>query len=213
MLRRTLLTSLASIAAVAAPAGKGWKPLGGWKSYGNRTVQWDLASAEISNGPNGKANNIFTTDTFGDLELWVEFQIPKGSNSGVYLHGLYEVQIFDSFGKEKVETSDSGSIYHQWIDNKPVGGSAAKVNAAKAPGEWQEFHIRFRAPKFDGAGKKTANARFEWVRYNGKLVQENAECVGPTRSHMQLAEAARNPVMLQGDHGPVRFRNLRYREI
>ncbi len=213
MLRRTLLASLTGLAAAAAPSGKGWKALGGWKSYGNRTEKWDLGSAEISNGPVGKANNIYTADTFGDLELWVEFQIPKGSNSGVYLHGLYEVQIFDSYGKAKVETSDSGSIYHQWIDNKPVGGSAAKVNAAKAPGEWQDFHIRFRAPKFDAAGKKTAHARFEWVRYNGQLVQENFDCVGPTRSHMDLPEAPRNPVMLQGDHGPVRFRNLRYREI
>jgi len=207
-----MLASLAPLLAMGAPSGKGWKALGDWKSYGNRQEPWDLASAEISNGK-GKANNIYTAETFGDLELWVEFQIPKDSNSGVYLHGLYEVQIFDSFGKAKVETSDSGSIYHRWIDNKPVGGSAAKVNAAKAPGEWQDFHIRFRAPKFDASGKKTANARFEWVRYNGQLVQENAECEGPTRSHMQLAEAPRNPVMLQGDHGPVRFRNLRYRAI
>jgi hypothetical protein len=213
MLRRTLLASIGCFPALAAAPGKGWKAFGEWKSEGGKPQQWTIGADELSNGPNGKVNNIYTAEKFGDLEVWVEFQVPKGSNSGVYLHGLYEVQIFDSFGKAQITTQDSGSIYHRWIDNNPVGGSVAKVNAAKGPGEWQEFHIRFRAPKFDGAGKKTANARFEWVNYNGQLVQENAECEGPTRAHMEIAEAARNPLMLQGDHGPVRFRNLRYRAI
>jgi len=201
------------MAALAAPAGTGWKLLDGWKAEGGKPQQWTMGEAELFNGPEGKVNNIYSEKTFGDLELYVEFQIPKGSNSGVYLHGLYEVQIFDSFGKEKITTQDSGSIYHRWIDAKPVGGSVARVNAAKAPGEWQVFEIRFRAPRFDREPKKIANARFDWVRYNGQLVQENVECEGPTRAHMELAEAAKNPVMLQGDHGPVRFRKLRYREI
>jgi hypothetical protein len=214
---------MATIAALslqaAPPRGKGWKPLfdgkslEGWKSERDQPQKWSAENNELSNGPMGKVNNIFTEQKFADLELYLEFQVPKASNSGVYLHGLYEVQIFDSFGKEKISTQDSGSIYHQWIDGKAVGGSVARVNASRAPGVWQDFHIRFRAPRFDAQGKRTTPARFEFVRYNGQLVQENAECLGPTRAHMEIAEAARNPIMLQGDHGPVRFRNLLYKEI
>jgi hypothetical protein len=217
MLRRNCIAFLTTL-AWAAPKGRGWKPLfdgktlGGWKSEAPKAQQWSIEKGWLSNGSDGKVNNIYSEKLFGDLELLLEFQIPKGSNSGVYLHGLYEVQIFDSFGREKITTQDSGSIYHQWIDQKPLGGSVARVNASRAPGEWQEFHILFRAPKFDRSGNKVAKARFEFVRYNGKLVQENVECDGPTRAHMQLAEAARNPLMLQGDHGPVRFRKLLFRE-
>ena len=72
--------------------------------------------SRILNGLKGKANNLVTTEKFGDVELYLEFLIPQGSNSGVYLQGLYEVQIFDSYGKEALSTSDGGAIYHRWID-------------------------------------------------------------------------------------------------
>ena len=81
------------------------------------------------------------------------------------------------------------------------------MNASKPPGEWQSFHAFFRAPKFEGA-RKVSNARFDKVLHNGVVVQENVEVDGGTRSHMQIGEAASNPVMLQGDHGPVAYRNL-----
>jgi hypothetical protein len=166
------------------------------------------------NGPTGRTNNLVTEEEFGDVELYLEFMVSKGSNSGVYLQGLYEVQIFDSFGStEKMKTSDGGAIYHRWIDNKGVGGSAPALNASRAPGEWQSYQIWFRAPRFDSAGKKTENARFIRVRHNGVLVQENVECDGPTRAHMPREESPRGPLMLQGDHGPVAFRNLYIRPL
>jgi hypothetical protein len=112
-----------------------------------------------------------------------------------------------------VETTDGGAIYHRWIDNKPVGGSAPKVNASRAPGQWQSYHVWFRAPRFDASGKKTQDARFEKVLYNGVLVQENFSVEGGTRSHMNLPEAATNPLMLQGDHGPVAYRNIYIRPL
>jgi hypothetical protein len=111
------------------------------------------------------------------------------------------------------KTGDNGGIYHRWINNQPVGGSPPRVNASRAPGEWQSFHIWFRAPRFDGAGKKIENARFVRVLHNGKLVHENVEVDGPTRAHMAIPEAAANPVMLQGDHGPVAYRNLYWRPL
>ncbi len=168
----------------------------------------------LMNGPAGKVHNIVTNEKFGDIELYLEFLLPKGSNSGVYLHGLYEVQIFDSFGStEKMKTSDSGGIYHKWIDNQGVGGSAPSRNASRMAGQWQSYHIWFRGPRFDASGKKTENAKFLKIVYNGLSVQENVEIDGPTRSAMNLPEAATNPIMLQGDHGQVAFRNIYYRSL
>ena len=168
----------------------------------------------LMNGPNGRVHNIVTSDKFGDVELYVEFLISKGSNSGVYLHGLYEVQILDSYGSsEPMRTSDAGGIYHKWIDEQGVGGSAPSRNASRRPGEWQSFHIWFRAPRFDGSGKKTENAKFIRVLHNGLSVQDNVEINGPTRAAMNLKEAPLNPIMLQGDHGQVAFRNIYVRPL
>jgi hypothetical protein len=171
-------------------------------------------SGKMLNGPNGRTVNIVTDEKFGDVELYLEFLIAKGSNSGVYLHGLYEVQIFDSFGEtEKMTSSDGGGIYHRWIDEHGEGGSAPRVNASRRPGEWQSYHIWFRAPRFDAAGKKIANAKFFRVLHNGIAVQEEVECEGPTRAAMNIPEAAMNPIMLQGDHGPVAFQNIYVRAL
>ena len=106
-----------------------------------------------------------------------------------------------------------GKSLKGWVpqDGKPqqwtVGGSVARVTASKAPGEWQTYQISFRAPRFKD-GKKTENAKFLKVVYNGQLVQENVECEGPTRSAMNLPEAPKGPIMIQGDHGPVKFRKI-----
>jgi hypothetical protein len=132
----------------------------------------------------------------------------------VYLHGLYEVQIFDSWGTtDALTSSDGGAIYHEWIDERGVGGSAPMVNAARRPGEWQSYQVWFRAPRFDATGKKTEPARFLRVLFNGQLVQKDVVVAGPTRAHLAIPEAAENPLMLQGDHGPVAFRNIHVRPL
>ena len=172
------------------------------------------AGGTMLNGPTGRTANLCTEGTFGDVELYLEFMLAKGSNSGVYLQGLYEVQIFDSWGSTEAPTSsDAGAIYHEWIEERGVGGSAPLVNAARRPGEWQSYQIWFRAPRFDGTGKKTEPARFQRVLFNGQLVQKEAVASGPTRAHLSIPEAPRNPLMLQGDHGPVAFRNIYTRPL
>jgi hypothetical protein len=218
----------------------GWTPLlngrdlTGWVSQDGKPQQWFTTSvvrwnrtgnpaqlgvksepgATIVNTGRGYVNNIHTEQKFGDMELYLDFLIPKGSNSGVYLHGLYEVQIFDSYGSwEPMRAVDGGAIYHRWIDNKGVGGSAPRVNACRRPGEWQSYYIWFRGPRFDASGKKTENARFLKVLYNGVSVQEDVEIDGGTRSHMPIPEAQQNPLMLQGDHGAVAFRNIYWRPL
>lgn len=163
---------------------------------------------------NEKAPYLLTKSEFGDVRVELEFMIPKGSNAGVYLMGRYEVQILDSFGKAEVGSGDLGGIYQRWDPTRAkgkegFGGIAPKANAAKAPGEWQTMEIVFRAPHFDDAGKKLADARFEKVTVNGTLVQENATTTGPTRSSPLEEEAARGPIAIQGDHGPIAIRSFR----
>lgn len=154
--------------------------------------------SDLVNAKSG-AKDFHTAASFGDAVYEVEFMVPKGSNSGVYLMGEYEVQILDSFGKDKVGPGDLGGLY---------GAQAPRVNASKAPGEWQKFVIDFRAPKFDAAGKKTANARFVKVTLNGTVIHENVEMNGPTPGGVSGNEAATGPLMFQGNHGPVAFRNI-----
>ena len=87
--------------------------------------------------------------------------------------------------------------------------AAPKLNASKAPGEWQRFVIDFRAPKFDDKGMKTGNAKFVKIELNGQVIHENVELKGPTPGGLTGKEAAAGPVMYQGDHGVVSYRNLK----
>ena len=91
--------------------------------------------------------------------------VPKGSNSGVYFQGRYEIQVFDSYGVPAPKYSDCGGIYRRWDPKRGKGnegfeGQPPRRNASKPPGQWQAFDVVFRAPRFDENGKKTANARF-----------------------------------------------------
>ena len=146
--------------------------------------------------------DIYTEEKFGDVTVEVEFMIPKGSNSGVYLMGEYEVQILDSFGKpdDQLKPGDMGGIYTT---------AAPKKNACKKPGEWQKFVIEFQAPRFDAAGNKTANAKFVKVTFNDEVIHENVEVKGPTGGELSDKESPTGPLMFQGDHGSVSFRNLK----
>ncbi|MFN0122052.1 MAG: DUF1080 domain-containing protein [Blastocatellia bacterium] len=218
----------------------GWTPLlngkdvSGWRAQDNGKHEWMTTTGvmwdrllgptrlraigaggdRLLNGPSGRTANLVTEQKFGDVELYLEFMLAKGSNSGVYLQGLYEVQIFDSYGStEPITSSDCGGIYHRWINERGVGGSAPSRNAARRPGEWQSYHIWFRAPRFDAGGKKTGNARFIRVAHNGLSIQNNVDIDGPTRAALNIPEAALNPIMLQGDHGPVAFRNIHVRPL
>ncbi len=168
----------------------------------------------LLNGLNGRTVNLVTDGKYGDVELYLEFMLAKGSNSGVYLQGLYEVQVFDSWAStEPLSSSDCGGIYHRWIDTKGVGGSKPSRDVVRPPGQWQSYHIWFQAPRFDASGKKIQNAKFIRVVFNGFSIQENVEVDGPTRAAMDIPEAAENPLMLQGDHGPIAYRNIYIRPL
>jgi len=170
------------------------------------------------NGWNGVARHLVTHEQHGDVEAHVEFIIPEGSNSGVYFMGRYEIQIMDTFGKEELEYCDCSGVYQRWDDSRdPKGyeGVPPRVNAARRPGKWQSFDVLFKAPRFDDQGNKTSNAVFVRVVHNGIVIHENQEVTGPTRASLHEDEQPMGPLMLQGDHGPVAFRNVRliHREL
>ncbi|MFT3947115.1 MAG: DUF1080 domain-containing protein [Agriterribacter sp.] len=162
-------------------------------------------------------SHLITKEAFGDIELELDFMMAKQSNSGIYLQGRYEVQLFDSWQKLRPTYIDCAGIYQRWDDTsageKGYEGIAPFTNVARAPGLWQHIKIKFRAPRFDDKGVKIENARFEEVYLNGVLVQQQAEVTGPTRSSAFNDEKPTGPVMIQGDHGNVAFRNIRYRQL
>lgn len=198
--------------------------LAGWKTKGDaKRSKWVVGRAELDEksptklavtpvdpaaggGPAARALinastgvDLYSEKTFGDCTIELEFMVPKGSNSGIYVMGEYEVQILDSYGKKKIGPGDLGGLY---------GAAAPKENAAKKPGEWQKFVIEFKAPRFKD-GKKESNAKFVKVTLNDTVIHENVEMKGPTPSGLTGKERAEGPLLFQGDHGPVAFRNIR----
>jgi type 1 glutamine amidotransferase len=195
-----------------------WRDLKGWTRVGETlldTAQTKLAPSAKGEGvllnesPAGSGGHLISKADYGDAQVHVEFMLPQGGNSGIYLQGRYEVQLFDSFGKanKDLEHSDAGGIYQRWKNGAGFDGTAPAINAALRPGVWQAMDITFRAPRFQG-GKKVEDAFAVEVRLNGVLVQSKVRLSGPTRSSIAESEVATGPFVLQGDHGPVAFRNV-----
>jgi hypothetical protein len=213
MLSMVCLSVAADEVAVSPFNGKdltGWKlrkdpSKSKWQAGTANVNEKDSAKLDFASGTGELVNvasggvDISSEATFGDCRIEVEFMVPKGSNSGIYVMGEYEVQVFDSFGKEKLGMGDLGALY---------AAAAPKVNASKKPGEWQKFVLDFQAPKFEGE-KKVANAKFIKVELNGTVLHENIEMKGPTPGGLTGKEAATGPIMFQGDHGAVSFRNIK----
>jgi hypothetical protein len=167
--------------------------------------------ADWSVGRDGAAiprrRDMASRQEFGDCYLHVEFRIPTdaagkqigGGNSGVGLQGRYEVQILGDHGRAP-NAHSGAALYSQ---------KAATGNASRKPGEWQTYDIIFRAPRFGDDGQVTEKPRAT-VFQNGVLVQNNAEFTGMTGiQYDQYKEMAKTgPIVLQGDHDPVHFRNL-----
>lgn len=202
-----------------------------WKKYDAGWIATDevklddakntkLKAAKKDNGPiwvngeKGRLPDLITKESYGDCEVHVEFLIAKNSNAGIKFHAVYEIQILDSFGSKKELTGDSmGGIYPRADDSmgyKHIDkGIAPKVNASKAPGEWQTLDVTWKSPRFDSEGKKTANAMVVKAVLNGQVIHANQELKTPTGANWVKKETATGPFMLQADHGPVAFRNVR----
>ena len=200
------------------PTSANWRVAGGASVDRSRNLAMSAepGTGVLVNSPTDAAKgHLLTTFEHGDIDVSLDVMLPKGSNSGVYLMGRYEVQLFDSWGVQSPTFADMGGIYERWNEKRGTGnegyeGVAPRLNASRAPGLWQHLDIVFRAPRFDGK-RKIANARFVRVALNGAVVQENVEVTGPTRAAPFEDERATGPLMIQGDHGPLAVRNIQYK--
>ena len=210
--------SLDDLSAFADPTAN-WHLAGG--AIANPEVEGHIRPAEgtgvLVNIPEGDANgHLFTSWEHGDLDLDVDVMLARGANSGIYLQGRYEVQLFDSWSNRDLGFGDIGGIYQRYDASRPEGqqgyqGSPPRTNAARAPGLWQHLHIEFRAPRFDAEGRKIEDARFVRVELNGVVVQEDVAVTGPTRAAAFDDERPLGPLMIQGNLGRLAIRNIRYK--
>ncbi len=196
--------------------GKNWVIAG--DAVSNYLKQHDLKPVKgvgvaVNTASRNDRMNLATKEEFGDIELELDFMMAKNSNAGVYLQGRYEIQMLDSWKILDPACSDAGGVYLRWTSKGAVEGSAPAMNVARAPGLWQQLRIKFKAPRFNDKGEKIENARFVSVYYNDVLVQQEVEVTGPTVASMYSDEKALGPIMIQGDHGPVAIRNIKYRPL
>jgi hypothetical protein len=158
------------------------RDLKGWHVSGEKN-QWVAKDDMLVSPVSG--SNIVTDAVFNDFQLHIEFRIPAGSNSGVYLRGRYEIQIVDSKGQEP-NVGLLGAIY---------GFLSPTEMMANAAGEWQSFDV-------------TLAGRLVTLSVNGKTVICNQEIPGITGGAIDSNEGEAGPVMIQGDHGPIDLRNI-----
>jgi len=161
------------------------KDLTGWTTQGGGQSNWRAVNGVLTNTANGA--NLMTTRTFGDFKLQLEFRYPKNGNSGVYLRGRHEVQIEDSPELDLPLSVHLGGVYGFLWPNE---------NAGKGPGEWNTYEI-------------TLVGRRVTVVLNGKVVIADQIIPGPTGGAIDANEGAPGPILLQGDHTAVEFRNVR----
>lgn len=178
----TLRRASAPVWGKATPLLNG-KDLTGWKTVAGGANQWIVENGVLKSPKSG--SDLMTEKSFTDFKLHVEFRYPAGSNSGVYLRGRYETQIEDTQSAEP-QIDGLGAIY---------GHIAPNQNAAKKPGEWQTYDI-------------TLVGRTVTVVLNGKTIICEREIPGPTGGALDSDEAAPGPLFLQGDHGPIDYRNI-----
>jgi hypothetical protein len=201
--------------------GKTWAVAGGVAANLNETNALKITKGTgiLVNLPTKKnhGSDLYTVGSHGDMVLELDYMMAKGANSGIYLQGVYEIQLEDSWGMVSPTAANNGGIYQRWDDSKPEGrkgyeGYAPRQNVSRAPGLWQHIRIAFQAPKFDGSGKKTENARIIGIELNGVLIHDNVELSGVTRG-ANGEESALAPLRLQGDHGSVAFRNIKFSKL
>ena len=189
---------------------KGAKPI--VESVAN-TSGWTVEDGIlVCSKPHG-GNDLLTEEKLTDFALHVEFQAT--SNSGVYMQGRYEIQIIDSFGvKPKVVEKDGKKI--ETLDSHQCGAVYGKVapskNMAKPPMEWQTFDVVFHGAKATADGKVMKKARVTLV-WNGEKVIDDAEIDGVTGAALDNMVGEPGPLLLQGDHGRVSFRNIKIKPL
>ncbi len=176
---------------------------GEWQKQGGGDVHWLQDGDEVIVQRGG---GIVTKREFGDMQIHVEFKCPAPpsgdgqarSNSRVYIHGMYEVQVLDSYDNDTYPDGMASAIYQQHV---------SLVNPSRPPGIWQQYDIIFHAARFDTSGKVTENPRLT-ILFNGVLVQDNVVLEGPTAGGLSDVQRPTGPIFLQDHQNPIRFRNI-----
>ncbi len=188
------------------------KDLSEWQAVDGGPAKWKVGNGYFEVVP--RTGNIHTKRALGDCQLHVEWATPTPphgedqdrGNSGVYLMGLYELQVLDSYQNQTYPDGQAAAIYGQY---PPL------VNASRPPGQWQTYNIVFRGPRFGKDGKLLRPA-FITVLHNGVLVQDHVAIMGPTEHKKRppyRQHPEKLPLMLQDHNHPVRFRNIWVREL
>ncbi|MEX2157763.1 MAG: DUF1080 domain-containing protein [Gemmatimonadales bacterium] len=183
-----------------------------WRTEDGQSAKWIVANGYVEVAPG--TGSLVSARGFGDIQLHIEWATPtpprgegqERANSGVFLMGMYEVQVLDSYQNDTYADGLAGAMYGQ---HPPL------VNASRPPGVWQTYDIVFRRPRFGQDGSVQRPARIT-VFHNGVLIQDAVELMGRT-AHARRAtyspHADRLPLSLQ-DHGnPTRYRNIWLREL
>jgi len=192
----------------------GKEPL--FQSMSGESINWPIENGcLVSQRSGNRVNHIVSRWHFRDADIHVEFNVSEKAegNSGIYIHGNYELQIFNSYGKKEVTEHDEGALY---------GFSKPLVNAAKPTGEWQVYDIRYRAPRRNAEGKIVEPGSISaWL--NGQLVQDNTRFEEPrsvyhpfrygTTPYLKAIlerqlKTQVGPVFLQDHESPTQFRNV-----
>lgn len=201
--------------------GQTWSVAGGVTANLNEVNVLNVTKGTgvLVNQPTKKiaGSDLLTVGEHGDIVIELDYMMAKGANSGIYLQGIYEIQLEDSWGMMNSTAANNGGIYARWDDTKPEGkkgyeGHAPRQNASKAPGLWQHIRIAFQAAKFDGSLKKTENARIISIELNGVQIHDNVELFGSTRGANGF-EKPMGALRLQGDHGAVAFKNIKFSKL
>lgn len=182
-----------------------------WEHLNGKTVGWKLEDGTMT--VVAGTGDIQTKKEFGDCQLHLEWRSPSviegegqgRGNSGVFLQGMYEVQILDSYQNRTYSNGQAGAIYKQHV---PL------VNPLRPVGEWNTYDIIFKAPQFNSDGVKVASG-YITVLINGVLVQNHVEIKGTTE-YIGLPKNpvhGPGPIKLQDHSNPVSFRNIWIREL
>ena len=175
------------------------KDLTGWKSFPEgRHNSWAAGDGILESAvkPNEHGTNIYTEKKFGDFEIYYEYLVPKNGNSGVFLRGLYEIQVQDDHGVPSDRPKDwgNGGIY---------GQKAPSKNVSKPQGEWQAVYATMIGRKIN-------------VWLNGVKIIDNHEPPGPTHLYGELkmkGNETEGPIVLQGDHTAIKYRQIWIRPL
>lgn len=158
-----------------------WEPLGNRDNY-----HWKVNFGVMTNTGGGGAANIVSKQKFWNFRARIEFRVPPGGNSGVYLRGRHEIQVADTYGQAEPSWHMCGALYSR---------IAPSVNAALPTGEWQTFDIKL----ID---------HYLTVIHNGQIIIDNEEVEGATGGMIDVNESEPGPIYLQGDHGRIEYRRI-----